>query len=205
LTGTSTGDVLWVDEDVTKGACEVGEGRGSSTTREGMGGDGEENAGMVKVVEVERKDDMFRGFAAEGEFRKRKKMQRGDYGFQPHQDHYRTKRRGSRRASDVLHVPSAKLGKPLSGCELPVPANEKATRTHASPNAGPSYEKSTQEGYGDSDLSCCKIGRRSNQRRIQAHKLSDTHKRLLYHFHQLFTRKNALPQILPQLWIFHAV
>lgn len=53
LAGTSTGDVLWVDEDVGKGACELGEGRGSSTTREEMGGDGEENDGMLKVEGVE--------------------------------------------------------------------------------------------------------------------------------------------------------
>jgi hypothetical protein len=62
LTGTSTGDVLWVDEDVTRGACELGEGRGSSTTREGMGGDGEENVDMAKVVGIERKGDMLRDY-----------------------------------------------------------------------------------------------------------------------------------------------
>ena len=50
LVGTNTGDVLWVDEDVAKGACELGEGRGSSTRREGMGGDGEEKVGMLIVV-----------------------------------------------------------------------------------------------------------------------------------------------------------
>ena len=47
LAGTSTGDVLYVDGDVARGACELGEGRGSSTAREGMGGDGEENLGIL--------------------------------------------------------------------------------------------------------------------------------------------------------------
>jgi hypothetical protein len=38
LTDASGGGVLCADEEVGRGACTVGEGRGSSTARVGMGG-----------------------------------------------------------------------------------------------------------------------------------------------------------------------
>jgi hypothetical protein len=78
LAGTSTGDILWDDGDVARGACELGEGRGSSTGREGMGGDGEEYAGMLRVVGEQSGKMKCYGITGQGEFRKRKKLYRGD-------------------------------------------------------------------------------------------------------------------------------
>jgi hypothetical protein len=50
LAGTKTGDVLWVGGTVGRGARAPGKGRGSSTRRVGMGGEGDENDGMLKVT-----------------------------------------------------------------------------------------------------------------------------------------------------------
>ena len=47
LAGTNTGDDLWV---VGRGAKAPGKGRGSSTRRVGMGGEGDENDGMLEVT-----------------------------------------------------------------------------------------------------------------------------------------------------------
>lgn len=61
LAGASGGVVLCVDEGVGRGACMVGEGRGSSTPRVtvGMGGDFEVYAGMMKVVGERRDDELL--------------------------------------------------------------------------------------------------------------------------------------------------
>lgn len=48
LAGTNTGDDLWVGGTAGRGARALGKGRGSSTRRVGMGGEGDENDGMMK-------------------------------------------------------------------------------------------------------------------------------------------------------------
>jgi hypothetical protein len=53
LAGTNTGEALWADGVVGRGARALGKGRGSSARRIGiMGGEGEENDGMLRIVGV---------------------------------------------------------------------------------------------------------------------------------------------------------
>jgi hypothetical protein len=57
LAGTNTGDALWIGAVVGRGGRALGKGRGSSTRRVGMGGEGEENDGMSWEIEKDELND----------------------------------------------------------------------------------------------------------------------------------------------------